>query len=506
LWPVAPSLVDDIAEGGGIASVGSKLRWQNREVVVIKGRDEELPVNKKFRVRLSCSQKHPGLCLSQDRDVYDDVLLIARRLELALPQTFVSEFYKVGDSEHSIVVFFAHVRVRRPHAQQTHVFVECDITSSGEAGDIVAFKHRSDLPCYHFLSVWDIGKRLLRQGCGCIEVVSGTSKCHATAAPEALQSLSGCVMPPLLWWWTDRFRSQQDRTSPWLAVNGAGRSATSLLSRGFTHHDEIAAFQASVVWAKEACASIFPTVLVKPKPKIPDSDKDTTPLDVLMSPSKRPKPATQGPHGSRGGGIIASVYVPHDRLNVEGGISASVSVPEDRLNVEVVDFAQDDSEAEDEEDMRVGSVVDEPAAIGEHDVHGPSGSASSSGAALPPARSAQSARAKRGTQWPPQSSSSWTIAPVYVAGEHKGWGVECGMHCNKPEGGTKCKKMLMIAKGLDSQSCKERLMQWLLEGTRIPNGHDSRTKHVQEVRPRDLPPRPEAELTQEALEFWSRPS
>jgi hypothetical protein len=132
-WPVAPTLVERFVQDRGIASVAAASRWAHRGSVVttdtglIQQTDD-------YAHRYSCSQRHPGVCVTRDAAVYADVLSLASNIERALPVDCTHRFFRLSHpaSEEPLVLYFAHHRRRRPHAQQTHIFARCTVSEDDD--------------------------------------------------------------------------------------------------------------------------------------------------------------------------------------------------------------------------------------------------------------------------------------------------------------------------------------------------------------------------------------
>lgn len=104
-------------------------------------------------------------------------------------------------------------------------------------------------------------------------------------------------------------------------------------------------------------------------------------------------------------------------------------------------------------------------------------------------------RSVRGERGPRESrSTAWgpfTVAPIVPIGQPlsnlTGWGVTCFHHSNAGEGDDVCKRQLMLGKRnpMTSDECRTRLKKWLLLGTVIAPGPESRTEHMS-IKPRDV--------------------
>jgi hypothetical protein len=97
----------------GAANKAGKIRWDQRHGVVMTD-DGAIPSEKVFRRRLSCSQKHPGLCLDEDSNIYDQALLVGADIEHAYTDRAVYQFHRWEGTDRAIVVFRNYVSMYRP--------------------------------------------------------------------------------------------------------------------------------------------------------------------------------------------------------------------------------------------------------------------------------------------------------------------------------------------------------------------------------------------------------
>ena len=115
------------AESCGYASRAQGLRWSMRDKLFVPDTGE-IPPEKAFDIRLTCSQAHPGICHTADRAVYADALAMARIFERFFVTEKLRRYFAIFDPNlpcNRHVVWFGHQRARRPHAQVTKVFVRC---------------------------------------------------------------------------------------------------------------------------------------------------------------------------------------------------------------------------------------------------------------------------------------------------------------------------------------------------------------------------------------------
>lgn len=124
---------------------------------------------------------HPGLCRTVDAEIYGGVIQFAKNIERAMTNDNMHTFFRFTDvdSDRSLVVYLAHVRARRPYAQQTHVFASCDVIGERNQKHIVELRHRDESAMYEYASVWMIGKHFLSADCTHIELHEGTHRWHA---------------------------------------------------------------------------------------------------------------------------------------------------------------------------------------------------------------------------------------------------------------------------------------------------------------------------------------
>jgi hypothetical protein len=112
--------------------VAAESRWAHRGAVVTK--DTGLIQPNDYAHRYSCSQRHPGVCATRDAAIYADVLLLASNIERALVVDHTHRFFRLSHParEEPVVLYFAHHRRRRPHAQQTHIFARCTLSEDDD--------------------------------------------------------------------------------------------------------------------------------------------------------------------------------------------------------------------------------------------------------------------------------------------------------------------------------------------------------------------------------------
>ena len=177
-WPVQPSVVSSFLAGpaGGLASSANRVRWRNRRKLIVKD-EGRIPPSRLFVKRYACSERHPGLCFTQDADVYRRVIAAAPSFERFFTKDSVGSFFMFWDARadsDSFAVFFAHRRERKPYAQQVAVFVWCKVldVAGADAGDthLVLDELYDGSERYNFVSVWGLIKSFLTKGWQTIRV------------------------------------------------------------------------------------------------------------------------------------------------------------------------------------------------------------------------------------------------------------------------------------------------------------------------------------------------
>jgi hypothetical protein len=80
----------------GIARKAAAIRKAERDALIVRD-SNDIPASRCYQHRLSCHERHPGLCAYDDADVYDDALLLAKSLENCLLDDFVYKYFKIYD-------------------------------------------------------------------------------------------------------------------------------------------------------------------------------------------------------------------------------------------------------------------------------------------------------------------------------------------------------------------------------------------------------------------------
>ena len=188
-WPVQPEILGAHLQGArqGLASRAEEERWANRTKLVVADCGK-IPDERAFLHRYSCWERHPGLCWSRDRDVYDDVLRMAKSMERLFTSALVGHYFVIFDMDEirdrAAVVYLASRRARRPHSQQVLNFIACSAEPGPDLDKLILDLEPSptDEKDYRYISVWTLALSLLRAGWAAVyvhkllcSVVPGTS-------------------------------------------------------------------------------------------------------------------------------------------------------------------------------------------------------------------------------------------------------------------------------------------------------------------------------------------
>ena len=115
-----------------------------------------------FTHRLSCAERHPGLCCSRDRELYTEAMRVAGWIEQFFTAEAFHDFLAFRGVDPAAkpyaVVYFAHMRARRFHVQVTRVFIEMQALPETKNVFDFAKVHDGTLA---YCTVWDITKQLL---------------------------------------------------------------------------------------------------------------------------------------------------------------------------------------------------------------------------------------------------------------------------------------------------------------------------------------------------------
>ena len=172
-WPVRTDVLssflrqeDGQASEPGVArkAVAARRKAVSQLLVCDQG---DVPDERKYEIRLSCQELHPGICAWVDRDIYASALKLAHNFEVYFDNDKLHKFACISDPSHdassrqqSWYVYFTRRRARRPHSQVTHVFVAC-VVHPDPGGTYVSLEQRS-LGLWRFQTVWDIAKAARR--------------------------------------------------------------------------------------------------------------------------------------------------------------------------------------------------------------------------------------------------------------------------------------------------------------------------------------------------------
>lgn len=117
-----------------------------------------IPDDADIEVGSSCFQLHPGLCITEDREILGEALRIAGFIERHFLKSMKSKFYRLsGRSDDSAevyfqYVYFAHLRKRGHKVQVTHLFAKAKRNGSDLVVETRAPKQ------FAWLTVWNISK------------------------------------------------------------------------------------------------------------------------------------------------------------------------------------------------------------------------------------------------------------------------------------------------------------------------------------------------------------
>ncbi len=172
-WPVSPQALRLLQEScptahaDGLANKMQQVRWDGMGSLLLQ--DQGLiQSDEVFCHRFSCWEKHPGLCSTKHAAIYHESKQLASLLEIFFVADHLLGFFRIQPDQAfrpeastryfdpSIVVFFAHKRQRRFHAQVTHVFIRCTFLTDGA----YAF-HQQKAMSLGYLNVWMLARLLI---------------------------------------------------------------------------------------------------------------------------------------------------------------------------------------------------------------------------------------------------------------------------------------------------------------------------------------------------------
>ena len=180
-WPVRSDVLssflrqeDGKASGPGVASKSAAARRKSASQLLVCDQGD-VPDERKYEMRLSCEELHPGICAWADRDIYTNALRLARNFEVYFDNDRLHKFARISDMnldasnrQQPWYVYFTRRRARRPHSQVTHVFVAC-VTHPDPGGTYVSLEQRR-LGLWRFQTVWDLAKAAHRSRCSQLNV------------------------------------------------------------------------------------------------------------------------------------------------------------------------------------------------------------------------------------------------------------------------------------------------------------------------------------------------
>jgi len=158
-----------------------KLRLRNRPAICRFDRND-IPPNRVFRIQKPCWALHPGLCSTDHEAIYKPALQLAKQLEQVTPKSRRSSFCRSYSADGNIdwMLYLAHVRARRPHAQVTRVFahLNTEYTSPGDEWKVVRFKRRDGptMAVFDFAAPWHLSVEALQQTVADLSIVF--LQCH----------------------------------------------------------------------------------------------------------------------------------------------------------------------------------------------------------------------------------------------------------------------------------------------------------------------------------------
>ena len=159
----------------GFATIGCERRAEHRQTLVVSGSKRTLPVHEQLSHRFACSERHPGLCVTQDVEIYEDALQFAKSLEAFVAcHHVVHKFIRIFEpslpddddaaARMERVVFVAASRARRTFSPQVLPLTMCgwDVPDDLEGKYKVSFPESRDRPGFEHASVWSLGKTFLQ--------------------------------------------------------------------------------------------------------------------------------------------------------------------------------------------------------------------------------------------------------------------------------------------------------------------------------------------------------
>ncbi len=183
-WPLREDVLDGFLDAhpaisshatsyGGYCRKASLVRVHDVEhdsdSFLVKDRDE-IPSQKTYSHRFSCSERHQGLCATAHRDIYPQALLFARNLEACLQEPLLYNFIllqAMDDADREMqpsYYHFSRLKKRMFHGQLTHVLTRCLVCPGSPAGVIAIRLGTRGPKLWAFVSLWTVARRLLVNG------------------------------------------------------------------------------------------------------------------------------------------------------------------------------------------------------------------------------------------------------------------------------------------------------------------------------------------------------
>ena len=194
---MAPNLLDKVAEGRGLSVAAARIRSTFAPRALPSVTEDDVPRSRVYKLRLSCSQKHPGLCLSRDAAIYRKVIAVAKAVEKVLGHDDVGCYLELSGGDGSevpdVYVMLASSRERRPFAQQCRIFARYEATVDTSGGPrILTACHRLNDPTFEFGFVWSLVKPFVKSDTAVLNLRHGDQVEHDTES-ECMQALPNFI-------------------------------------------------------------------------------------------------------------------------------------------------------------------------------------------------------------------------------------------------------------------------------------------------------------------------
>eukprot|EP00959_Pyramimonas_sp_CCMP1952_P064157 1340229-Pyramimonas_sp.AAC.1 len=137
-----PSLSSEVLRNPGFANKARLARRFALDQGALLVEDaSDIPDERVYHHRHSCSELHPGLCARDDGAVYSDTLLFAKSMEACL-HSGSGNLYKflgleivgVDGVQRTQIYYFARLKRRKFHSQVTHCMVNCVQHANSSSG------------------------------------------------------------------------------------------------------------------------------------------------------------------------------------------------------------------------------------------------------------------------------------------------------------------------------------------------------------------------------------